>query len=177
MSVCDFYCFSSHRRLMHLLWGIVVSCFPNHTILNPLNLLPKRWFFTEKRLFRLPTTFIFTLSLFRFHSCILVFVCATLLATFLLLLLCVFITCKFHRMSHAQHRNLKAFKWFAGHVACPPVTFVLHQSKPRCQAISPRRHRNSRARARSFISLFRVSGLHKTAYIKNHLALSLSRAS
>lgn len=28
-------------------------------------------------------------------------------------LLLLLITCKFHRMSHAQHRNLKAFKWFA----------------------------------------------------------------
>lgn len=64
---------------------------------------PKRWFLTEKRLFCLPTT-LFLVYLY---------VCVCWQHSRVVTLLLLLITCKFHRMSHAQHRNLKAFKWFA----------------------------------------------------------------
>lgn len=115
--------------------------------------------------------------------------CATLLATFHCVTTTHFTTCKFHRMSHAQHRNLKAFKWFAGHVACNAASLT-----PSKQATLPRnfssplcRRRKSRARTLSSISLplltlslvslrSHVSGLpKKKSFVSKTISLSRER--
>lgn len=146
---------------------------------------PKRWFLTEKRLLCLPTT-LFLVYLY---------VCLCWQHSRVVTLLLLLITCKFHRMSHAQHRNLKAFKWFASQpwlamwrdvTSFKLLSRAHHQSKPRCYAISPRRRRKSRAlslHSLSFLTLsFRCTALFPDAHasglqkmllcIKNHLFLS-----
>lgn len=104
VSVCDFYCFSSHRRLMHLLWGIV--CVELFT--EPWNFESVEFAFRNGDFWLRNASFVCQQLSF-LYTCMCVCWQHSRVVTLLLLL----ITCKFHRMSHAQHRNLKAFKWFA----------------------------------------------------------------
>lgn len=120
---------------MHLLWGIVVELFTEPYNFESVESASETVIFDWETPLSFANNFHFSFSLL--YTCM----CATLLATFHCVTTTIFITCKFHRMSHAQHRNLKAFKWFAGHVVCNVAPWRQarshHQSKPRCHAISP----------------------------------------
>lgn len=89
---------------MHLLWGIV--CVELFT--EPWNFESVEFAFRNGDFWLRNASFVCQQLSF-LYTCMCVCWQHSRVVTLLLLL----ITCKFHRMSHAQHRNLKAFKWFA----------------------------------------------------------------